>query len=154
MVLFSQKDLIVLLEIFLKHQFLKKKDGYWIDFLRTITKQYKNKTHSSTKLTPSQGSLKKIEGYVYKNLSDKRKKTKQKFQVNDLVRTADLKKTLLKGDTTNWSYKLYKTTGTINDKIPSYRIDNLKESYNETLFKKLELTMKDNDGVMKKMNIT
>ena len=47
--------------------------------------------HSLTKLTPIQASLKKNEGFVYKNLIDKRNKIKPKFQINDLVRTADLK---------------------------------------------------------------
>ena len=97
--------------------------------------------------------MKKNEGYVYKNLLDKRKKIKPKFQLNDLVRTADLRKTFSKGDATNWSYKLYKITEIINDTIPSYKIDNLKERYNESLLKKTELTRKENDGVMKKLNI-
>ena len=127
-------------------------DANWIDVLPTITKQYNNRIHSSTKLTPIQASLKKNEGYVYKNLLDKRKKIKPKFQLNDLVRTADLRKTFSKGDTTNWSYKLYKITEIINDTIPSYKIDNLKERYNESLLKKTELTRKENDGVMKKLN--
>ena len=70
---------------------------------------------------------KKNEGFVHKNLQDKRKKIKPKIQVNDLVRTADLKKTFSKGDTTNWSYILYKITEIINDTIPSYSIDNLPE---------------------------
>ena len=77
-----------------------------------------------------------------------------KFQINDLVRTTDLKKTFSKGDTTNWSYKLYIITEIINDTIPSYRLDNLPERYNESLLKKTELTMKENNSVMKKLNIT
>ena len=89
-----------------------------------------------------------------KNWSDKKKKVKPKFQVNNLVRVADLKKTFSKGDTTNWSYKLYKITEIVNDTIPSNRIDNLKERYNEPLLKKTELSMKENDNVMKKLNIT
>ena len=128
-------------------------DANWIDVLPTITKQYNNRVHSSNKLTPIQASLKKNEGYVYKNLIDKRKKVKPKFQINDLVRTADLKKTFSTGDTTNWSYKLYKITEIINDKIPSYKIDNLSERYNESLLKKTELTMKENKDVMKKLSI-
>ena len=48
-------------------------DAKWIDILPKITKQYNNRIHSSTKLTPIQASLKKKEGFVYKNLSDKRK---------------------------------------------------------------------------------
>ena len=119
-------------------------DANWIDVLSTITKQYNNRIHSSTKLTPTQASLKKNESFVYKNLLDKRMKITPKFQLNDLVRTADLKKTFSKGDTTKWSYKLYKITEIINDTIPSYKIDNLPERYNESLLKKINLTMKEN----------
>ena len=138
----------------LKKPVFEKGDGNWIDVLQTITKQYNNKTHSSTKLTPTQASLKKNEGYVYKKLLDKRKKVKPKYEIGDLVRTADLKRTFSKGDTTNWSYKLYKITKIINDTIPSYKIDNLKERYNESLLKKTDLTMKENDNVMKKLNLS
>ena len=102
-------------------------------------------------MTPIQASLKTNEGFVYKNLLDKRKKLK--FQINDLVRTADLKKTFSKGDTTNWSFKLYKITEIIKDTIPSYKIDNLKERYNESLLKKTELTIKENNSVMKKLKL-
>ena len=62
----------------LKKIVFEKGDGNWIDILPTITKQYSKITHSSTKLTPIQASLKKNEGYVYKNLLDKRKKIKPK----------------------------------------------------------------------------
>ena len=137
----------------LKKPVFEKGDGNWIDVLPTITKQYNNRVHSSTKLTSIQASLKKNEGYVYKNLLDKRKKVTPKFQINDLVRTAGLKKSFSKGDTTNWSYKLYKITEIINDTIPSYHIDNLKERYNESLLKKTNLTMKENKDVMKKLNL-
>ena len=138
----------------LKRPVFEKGDGKWIDILPTITKQYNNRVHSSTKLTPIQASMEKNEGFVYKNLLDKRKKIKPKYEIGDLVRTADLRKTFSKGDTTNWSYKLYKITQIIKDTIPSYHIDNLKERYNESLLKKTELTMTENDSVMKKLNIT
>ena len=138
----------------LKKIVFEQGDANWIDVLPTITKQYNNRIHTSTKLTPIQASLKKNEGYVYKNLLDKRNKIKPKFQLNDLVRTADLKKTFSKSDTTNWSYNLYKITEIIKDTIPSYRLDNLPERYNESLLKKTELTMKENKDVMKKLNIT
>ena len=84
---------------------------------------------------------------------DKRKKIKPKFQINDLVRVADLKKTFSKGDTTNWSYKLYKITEIVNDTIPSYKIKNLPERYNESLLRKTDLTLKENVSVMKKLRI-
>ena len=43
----------------LKKIVFEQGDAKWIDVLQTITKQYNNKTHSSTKLTPTQASLKK-----------------------------------------------------------------------------------------------
>ena len=137
----------------LKKIVFEKSDANWIDVIYTITKQYNNRIHSSTKLTPIQASLKKNEGYVYKNLIDKRKKVKPKFQINDLVRTSDLRKMFSKGDTTNWSYKLYKITEIFNDTLPSYHIENLSERYNESLLKKTELTLKENKDVMKKLKI-
>ena len=121
--------------------------------MQTITKQYNNRIHSSTKLSPEDASLKKNEGFVYRNLLDKRNNIKPKYQINDLVRVADLKRTFSKGDTTNWSYKLYKITEIINDTMPSYKIDKLKERYNESLLKETELTIKENDNVMKKLNL-
>ena len=137
----------------LKKPVFERADSNWIDILPKITKQFNNRVHTSTKLTPIQASLKRNEGYVYKKLLDKRKKVKPKFQINDLVRTADLKKTFSKSDTTNWSYKIYKITEFINDTIPSYKIDNLPERYNEALLKKTELSLKQNKVVMKKLRI-
>ena len=120
----------------LKRPVLERGDANWIDILPTITKQYTNRKHSSIKLTPIQASLERNEGYIYKNLLDKRKKVTPKFHVNDLDRVADLKKTFSKGDTTNWSDKLYKFAEIIIDTLPSYKTDNIKESYNEALLKK------------------
>ena len=102
-------------------------------------------------MTPIQASLKKNEGNVYKNLLDKRNKIKPKFQINDLVRTAGLQRTFSKSDTTYWSYKLYKITEIVNDTIPSYKIENIKERYNEALLKKTDLTMKENKDVKEKL---
>ena len=137
----------------LKRPVFEQDDANWIDILPTITKQYNNRVHSSTKLSPKDASLKENEGFVYKNLLDKRKKVKSKFRKNDLIRVADLKKTFSKSDTTNWSFELYKISEIINDTIPSYKIDNLKERYNESLLKKTELTLKENKDVMKKLNL-
>ena len=137
----------------LKRPVFEKGDVNWIDVLSTITKQYTNRIHRSTKLSPKDASLKKNEGFVYENLLDKRKKIKPKFQITDLVRVADLKKTFSKGDTTNWFYKLYKITEIVNDTIPSSKINSLPERYNESLLKKTDLTLKENVSVMKKLRI-
>ena len=54
---------------------------------------------------------------------------------------------------TNWSYKLYKISEIIHDTKPSDKINNLPERYNESLLKKTDLTLKENDAVMKKIKI-
>ena len=137
----------------LKRPVFEKINGNWIDISPTITKQYNNKVNSSTKLTPIQASSKKDGGYVYKISLDKRKKIKPKYEIGDLVRTADLKKTFSKGDTTNWSYKIDKIREIVNDTIPSHKINNLPERYNESLLKKTDLTLKEDDNVMKNLGI-
>ena len=64
-----------------------------------------------------------------------------------------MKKTFSKSDLTNWSQKLYKISEIINDTISSYRLDNLPETYKESLLKKTELTLKQNKDVMEKLNL-
>ena len=54
----------------LKKPVFEKGDGNWIDVIPIITKQYNNRLHSSTKLSPKDASLKKNEEFVYKNLID------------------------------------------------------------------------------------
>ena len=132
---------------------MKKSDGKWIDVLPKIIKQYNNRIHTSTKLSPTDASLKKNEGFVYKSLLDKRKKVTPKFQINDLVRTALLKRNFSKGGKTNWSCKLYKITEIINDTIPTYHIDNLPERYNDLLLKRIELPLKQKKDDMKALNL-
>ena len=46
----------------LKKIVLEQGDAKWIDVLPTITKQYNNRIHSSSRLSPIQDSLKKNEG--------------------------------------------------------------------------------------------
>ena len=53
----------------------------------------------------------------------------------------------------NWSQKMYKIIEIINDTIPSYRIDKLPERYDESLLEMTELSMRDNDSVVKKLNL-
>ena len=119
---------------------MERGDANWIDVLPGITKQYNNRVHTSTKITPTQASLKKNEGFVFENLLDKRKRICLKFKFHDLVRTADLKnKRFLKPDVTIWSYRLYKITGIMNDTIPNYKIDTSPERYNEALLKKKQI---------------
>ena len=89
-----------------------------------------------------------------KDLYTKKKLDKRTdFKIHNFVRKADSKKTFSKGETTNWSNKIYEITEFFNDRIPSYRIELIKETYNEALLKKTKLTMKENKVVRKITNL-
>ena len=63
----------------LKRPVFEKGDSKWIDVLPTTTKQYSNRIHTSTKLTPIQASLKKSEGFVYQKHVRQKKKNETKL---------------------------------------------------------------------------
>ena len=73
--------------------------------------------------------------------------------MGQLVRTADNKRVFSKGDSTNYSYKLYTITEVIHDTIPSYRINYLPERYNENLLLPTKLTLEQNNQVMEELNL-
>ena len=104
-------------------------------------------------MTPIQASKKPNERKVYTNFQDRRIKQKPKFVLGQLVRTADIKKVFSKGDSTNWSYKLYTITEVIHDTIPSYRINYLPERYNENLLLPTKLSLEQNNKIMKELNL-
>ena len=94
-----------------------------------------------------------IKNLVYNNLKDDREKQKPKYKLGQLVRTADIKRVFSKGDSTNYSYKLYTITEVIHDTIPSYRLDYLPERYNENLLLPSKLFLKQNNQVMKELKL-
>ena len=95
----------------------------WISELPSVIKQYNETIHSSTKMTPNQASKKSNEKEVFSNPQDRRVRQKPKIKLGDLIRTSDKKKVFSKGDSTNYSYKIYTITEVIHDTIPTYRID-------------------------------
>ena len=109
--------------------------------------------HSSTKMTPNQASKNSNEKIVYNDLKDNREVPKPKFKLGQLVGTADIKRVFSKGDSTNWSYKLYTITEVIHDTIPSDRINYLTERYNENFFLPTKLSLDENIKVMKELNL-
>ena len=104
-------------------------------------------------MTPIQASKKSNEEILYNNLKDNREFRKPKFKLGQLVRTADIKRVFSKGDSTNYSYKLYTITEVIHDTIPSYRLDFLVERYNENLLLPTKLNLEENNQVMKEPNL-
>ena len=137
----------------LKKPVFEKGRADWLSELPSVIKQYNNTIHHSTKMTPIQASKKSNEKLVYSNLQDKREKQTPKYKLGQLVRTADIKKIFSKGDSTNYSYKLYTITEVIHDTIPSYRIDYLPERYNQNLLLPTKLTLDENNQTMKKLNL-
>ena len=137
----------------LKKPIFEKGKADWLSELPSVIKKYNNTIHHSTKMTPIQASKKSNEKIVYSNLQDKRKKLDPKFKLGQLVRTADIKRVFSKGDSTNWSYKLYTITEVIHDTIPSYRIDYLPERYNENLLLPTKLSLDENNKIMKELNL-
>ena len=123
----------------------------WLSELQSVIKQYNNTIHHSKKMTPNQASKKSNERKIYTILQDRRVRQKPKFKLGYLVRTADIKRVFSKGDSTNYSYKLY--TKVIHDTIPSYRIDYLPERYNEKLLLPTKLSLEENNQVMKELNL-
>ena len=104
-------------------------------------------------MTPIQASKKSNEKTVYNNLKDNREIQKPKFKLGQLVRTADIKRVFSKGDSTNWSYKLYTITEVIHDTIPSYRVNYLRERYSQNLLLPTKLTLDENNKIMKELNL-
>ena len=137
----------------LKKPVFEKGNADWLTELPSIIKQYNNTIHHSIKMKPIDASNKSNQKLVYNNLKDEREVRKPKLKLGVLVRTAGIKKVFSKGDSTNWSYKLYTITEIIHDTIPSYRIDYLPERYNENLLLPTKLSLEQNNKIMKELNL-
>ena len=137
----------------LKKPVFEKGRADWLSELPSVIKQYNNTIHNSIKMTPVQASKKSNEKIVFDNLRDDRQKQRPKFKLSQLVRSADIKRVFSKGDSTNWSYKLYTITEVIHDTIPTYRLDFLPGRYNENLLLPSKLTLDENNKIMKELNL-
>ena len=137
----------------LKKPVFENGNANWLSELSSVIKQYNKTIHHSIKMTPNQACKTSNERKVYSNLKDNREAHKPKFILGQLVRTADIKRVSSKGDSTNWSYKLYTITEVIHNTIPSYRIDYLPERYNENLLLPTNLSRDKNNKIMKELNL-
>ena len=137
----------------LKKPVFEKGKADWLSELPSVVKKYNNTIHHSTKMKPIDASKESNDKIVCSNLQDKRKKLNPKFKLGQLVRTADIKRVFSKGDSTNYSYKLYTITEIIHDTISSYRIDYLPERYNEFLLLPTKLSLDENNKIMKELNL-
>ena len=137
----------------LKKPVFEKGKADWLSELPSVIKQYNITIHHSTKMTPDQASKKVNEKEVFSNLRDDRVKRQPKYKLGQLVRAADIKRVFSKGDSTNYSYKLYTITEVIHDTIPAYRINYSPERYNENLLLPTKLSLEQNNKIMKEINL-
>ena len=124
----------------IKKPVFEKRKADWLSELPSVIKKYNITIHSSRKMTLIQASKKAKEKLGHNNLKDNREIQKPKFQLGQLVRTADIERVYSEGDLINWSYKLYTLTEVIHDTISSYRIDYLHGRYNQNLLLPTKLT--------------
>ena len=82
---------------FLKRPVYERKDANCLYTLPRITKQNNNRKHSSTKLNPIEGSIKKNERYVCYHFFDRRRKIGPNFKLKDLFKSADFIKSSRRG---------------------------------------------------------
>ena len=101
-------------------------------------------------MTPNQANDKANGKEVFSNLQDKRRKLNPIYKLGQLVRRIDIKLVFSKGDSTIFSYDIYKITELIHDTIPSYRIDYSPERYSENLSLPTKLSVEENNQVIKK----
>ena len=111
----------------LKKQIFPAVNVFWLSELTAVVDKYSNTIHHSKKIIPIQASEKSNEKVVYSNLRDNREFQKPKIKLGQFVPTADIKRVFSKGDSTNYSFKIYTFTEVIHDTIPSYRINCLPE---------------------------
>ena len=104
-------------------------------------------------MTLNETSKQSSEKLVYSNHQDKRQKSKSRFQLGQIVRTADILKVFSQGDSTNWSFRFYTITEVNHDTITSYSIKVLPEKYIKSLSKRTQVCLDKNSQVMKRLNL-
>ena len=137
----------------LKKTVLEKGNADWISELPSVIKENNISIHSSEEMTPNQASKKSHEKEVCSNLQDRRVRQQTKNKLGQLVRTADIKRVFSKGDSTNYSFKLYTITEVLHNTIYSYILDYLPDRYNENLLPPTKLSLEENNQVMKKLKL-
>ena len=131
----------------------EKGNADWLSELPSVSKQYNNTIHHSIEMTHFQASKKSNEKEVFSNLKDKREIRKPKYKLLQLIRSADIRRVFSKGDSTNYSFKIYTITEVFNDTVPSYRKDYLPETPTEILVLPTKLTLDENNKVIEELKL-
>ena len=140
----------------------------WIDELDTAMKKYNKRRHSTIKMSPIEGSKLVNEDslyhlYKYKQRSQLPReggngRIKVNLPLGSLVRIPDIRKIFSKGDTTNWSYELFRVKKIVNNNPMQYIIEDeskeeiIGKNYQQELFKS-KFTFARNRKVLASMGI-
>ena len=104
-------------------------------------------------MKPFDASKKITDKTVLENILDKRKNRKPQFQFGDLIRTADMKKTFFRNKMQQTSQIIYtQQLKQFKIKIHHKKNNFLPERYKENLLRSTNLTVDENNKVMKKFN--
>ena len=93
-------------------QGLNMKHEEWVDLVPNVLKQYNNRTHGTTGMTPNEARQKKNELQVYLNIRQRAtfKRRYPPLKVCDSVKTRVKPHTFQKGFHSAWSTQIYKIT--------------------------------------------
>ena len=120
----------------------------WVSEITSVIKINDNTKDHSVKMTPSQVSQKLNQK---SNFQNKRKKRKTKNKLRDSASTAFIKIVFSQVDSTKWSKTFQAVTQITDDTIPSCRIDYLPKKYKEFLLRPINITLDENNLVIKKL---
>ena len=91
-------------------------------------------------MTPIQASKKSNEKVLYNNFKDNRETQKPKFNLAQIVRTADIKRVFSKEESESFNYNPYTITQIIHNTIPSYMLNYKSERLNKTFINAYKTT--------------
>ena len=100
----------------------------YLDILPDLVEDYNNTRHSCIKMTLVEGSKKKNELRVWRNLYPKHleiRDIKPKFSIGDKVRISKKKKTFEKGYTTRWTEEIFTIAKVKHTSPVTYKIADL-----------------------------
>ena len=120
----------------------------YVDVLPDIINEYNNHKHSTTKMTPTEASMKYNEKVIQNDVYSIHDKTiyKSKFMVGDRVRISKYKITLFdKGYTPNWSEEVFVIVGIQHTNPTTYIIKDYNNEIIEGSFYENELQKTDQD---------
>ena len=125
----------------------------WLNHINSALDKYKNRVHTTTRMTPFEASNKPIDPPTFVN-----KPKQPKFQVGDYVRVPDKRNIYSKGYTTNWNRELFKIqkinpTNPITYTLEDENNEQVAGKYYEQELLRSVFNFESNNKTLESMNI-